>query len=242
VWPDARERAEETARTLVRKLMATFGSRKGESYRGAVLLSPAVIGQLILRIIQYQVHGRQLMDGKSRWEDAIGEAVASEHFTLRDEPFDLTLRGATPYDAEGVTVRPWGIIADGVLETHIDSTYTAKRRGTKTTGHAGGLHGITVPAGNHTREELLAMSDRLVVVERFSGNVDPISGDFSGVAKGSHFYENGEYRHPLSETMIAGNAFELLENIVALSDRAEPWCNAYRTPWILVDGVSVTAA
>jgi PmbA protein len=79
------------------------------------------------------------------------------------------------------------------------------------------------------------------VVERFSGNADPITGDFSGVAKCSHFYKNGEHQHPLIETMIAGNVFDLLKNIVNLSSEREAYFNSCLLPWMLVDEVSVTA-
>jgi PmbA protein len=181
------------------------------------------------------------MDGKSRWEKSLGEKVAADLFTLTDNPFNLDLMGATPFDGEGVSVKVWPVIERGVLKTHLDSTYTAKRRGTTSTGHAGGLHGIEVAPGESSKAELLKSAERLVVVERFSGNVDRDTGDFSGVAKSSHYYKRGEYQHPLTETMIAGNVFELLKNITALSDRAEPYCNAYQAPWVLADGVSVTA-
>ncbi len=41
--------------------------------------------------------------------------------------------------------------------------------------------------------------------------------------------------------MIAGNFFEMLNAIVALSDTSENFCNQHVAPWLLVDGISVTA-
>ena len=149
--------------------------------------------------------------------------------------------GPPPYDAEGVAVTKMPLVEAGVLRTHLDSCYTAKRRGTTTTGHAGGPHGIELAGGTKTKDELLGMADQLVVVERFSGNADPVTGDFSGIAKGSHYYKNGEHQHALTETMIAGNFFDLLNNIVALSSATEAYCGQYVAPWVLADGVSVTA-
>ncbi len=241
-WDDALARTESTARELVQKLMSNFGARKGESYKGAVLLSPAALGQLLLYPLRYQIGGEQIMDGKSHWEDSLGEKVASELITIRDNPFNLALYGATPYDAEGVATKEWPLVTRGVLDTHIDSTYTAKRRGTTSTGHAGSnLHGVELAPGEKSLSELLAEPAKVVAVERFSGNLDPVTGDFSGVAKGSHYYVGGEHRHPLTETMIAGNFFDMLKNVIAVSDQAEPYCNAYLAPWMLVDGISVTA-
>jgi len=240
-WEEAAGRPEDAARRLAAKLTACLGARKGESYRGCVLLSPAAASELILEVLEFHVSGRQIMDGKSRWGDSLGEAVAAANLTVTDDPFDMSLGGATPHDGEGVATRPLVLIEDGVLKAHIDSIYTAKRRGTASTGHEGGLHGPVIAPGEHPREVLLAEADKLVVVERYSGNADPVTGDFSGVAKGSHWVERGERVHPLAETMIAGNVFEMLKSVVALSDASEPVFAAYRAPWILVDGISVTA-
>ena len=240
-WEGAAQKAEQTASTLVDKLLRSFGARPGESYKGRVLLAPGVLHSLIFSPLFFHITGMQIMDGKSRWADSLGESIASSNFTLRDNPFNLDLGGASPYDAEGVAVSETSLVEAGVLKTHIDSSYTAKRRGTKTTGHAGGPHGIELAPGTRTKEELLGMADQLVVVERFSGNADPVTGDFSGVAKGSHYYKNGEHQHALTETMIAGNFFDLLKNIVDLSNTAEPYCGQYVAPWVLADGVSVTA-
>ena len=240
-WKGAPERSLDTARGLQDKVLACFGPRKGTSYKGRVLLSPAVVGELLLHPLEFHISGRQIMDGKSRWEKQLGESVASEIFTLVDDPFDLGLDGAKPFDAEGVATRPTPIIEKGLLKAHIDSTYTARRRGTESTGHAGGLHACRIEPGGSKLADLRAMADPLVVVERFSGNLDPVTGDFSGVAKNSHWYEGGERRHPLTETMIAGNFFEMLKDIVALGDEAVNYSSSYRSPWILVDGISVTA-
>jgi PmbA protein len=240
-WQNARERCPQTASTFVDKQMTCFGARKGESYKGMILLTPAAVGSLLLSPLQFHIDGRQVMDGKSRWGDELGKAVASDCLTLVDDPFDLALAGAAPFDGEGVPARETAIIENGVLRTHIDGCYTARRRGLQSTGHADGLHGVHVRPGTQSRDELLAAGDRMVVVERFSGNVEHTTGDFSGVAKCSHYYENGEHRFPLKETMIAGNFFEMLKSIVALGDRSENYCNAYLTPYVLVDGVSVTA-
>ncbi len=240
-WDGSRERSLADAGHFQDKLLRCFGPQKGQSYEGMVLLSPAVLSELIFNPMQFHISGRQIMDGKSRWENELGKQVASDCFTLEDDPFDLDLQSASPYDAEGVAKRRTPIIEKGVLKTHMDTTYTAKRRGTTSTGHAGGLHGISVAPGTESVDELIARADRLVVVERFSGNLNPVTGDFSGVAKGSHWYEKGEYKHPLIETMIAGNFFDMMKKIVALSDRADHYMNEYKSPWVLVDGVSVTA-
>lgn len=239
-WLGAESLAKKTAEKLVASILASFGPSTCPSYKGQVLLSPGVISSLLLQPIGYHVGGAQLMDGKSLWENSLGEVVASPSFTLVDSAHNTALMGASPYDSEGVATKPLTIIQDGVLNAHVDSTYTANKRGTKSTGHAGGFHTLEVGGGNKTKLELLADPERLVVVERFSGNVDPLTGDFSGIAKGSHYYEKGEYQYALSETMIAGNFFEMIKSIQGLTKDPEPYCGQYIAPWVLVDGISVT--
>ncbi|OHB76934.1 MAG: hypothetical protein A2Z34_10885 [Planctomycetes bacterium RBG_16_59_8] len=240
-WKGSEEEATATARALRDKLLSCFGARKGESYRGHVLLSPAALSSLLISPLCAQLSGKSIVDNSSRWGKALGERVAAESLTMTDDPFDLRLAGAGPYDGEGVPTRKLTLLEKGVLKAHFDSTYTARRRGTQPTGHAGfAPNGLSILPGTKSLAEMRKAAPTLVEVNRFSGNVDPISGNFSGIAKGSRLYKNGELSHPLKETMIAGNFFELLRNIAALSDKADCFCNGFYAPFILVDGVSVS--
>ena len=82
--------------------------------------------------------------------------------------------------------------------------------------------------------------NELLVVDRFSGNIDPIKGDFSGVAKSSRLYKNGTDQGGVAETMIAGNLFDTLNSILDVSSLVEDISGAMQMPWMLVDGVSVS--
>lgn len=235
------EEVGKTANSFAEKILSSFGARKGESYKGKVILTPSAIYSLLLSPLHGQISGKQIIDNISRWGKAVGEKVASEHLTIADNPFDIRLGGATPFDSEGVPTKRLTVIEKGILKSHLESTYTAKRRGTQATGHGGfSMHGCSIEAGGAKIEQLRKTSPLLVEVGRFSGNVDPVSGNFSGVAKGSHLYKNGVRQYPLKETMIAGNFFEMIRNVAALSDDSECFCNSYHSPSILIDGISVS--
>ncbi|MEM7516908.1 MAG: metallopeptidase TldD-related protein, partial [Planctomycetota bacterium] len=119
------------------------------------------------------------------------------------------------------------------------------------TGHAAGgarsLPGISchalcvAPGEGGSREELLATLGRGLYVERFSGSVDAASGDFSGVAKSARWVENGEIVRPVTETLLAGNSFDLLRGSLVLGSEAERRGGSARIPAALVDGIDVTA-
>ena len=69
-----------------------------------------------------------------------------------------------------------------------------------------------------------------------------MSGDFSGVAKGSFVLRRGEAPRPVQETLISGNLYELLGEIAAIS-RDRRWVEGtVLAPLVRLDGVSVTSA
>ena len=81
-----------------------------------------------------------------------------------------------------------------------------------------------------------------LVLHRYSGQVDPVSGDFSGVAKGGEWWRGGERAYTVQETLISGNVFDVFRTaILGISKETEVIDCGEECPTILVDGVSVTA-
>ena len=94
--------------------------------------------------------------------------------------------------------------------------------------------------GDRSDVELLADLGNGLLVNRFSGNVDEVSGDFSGVAKGSFLVKNGKKIAAVQETMIAGNVYELFNRILARGSTLHRNMTT-ECPYVLVDGLTVTA-
>ena len=245
-WDGVEQKALSSARDLMSKLNSSFNPHKGESFKGQVIFGPSALGDILFDTVFYHIDGLQIMDGKSRWEKSLGEEIASKNFNLIDDPFDISLMGADLYDAEGVPAQKAHIFEKGVLKRHFDTTYTAKYRGTTSTGNATGSrstrpHSLIMSPGEKTLNQMIALPKQTLLVDRFSGNVDPITGDFSGVAKAARDIRNGEDQGPVKETMISGNAFELMKNILEVSKERESFFSYDLLPYFLVDGVSVTA-
>jgi PmbA protein len=233
-------KAAHDATEFVKKVVGMLGPRQCPSYKGQILLSPRAVQEILLGTALYHISGRSVMDGKSLWEKSIGQQVMSPLFTLRDDPHDPRFSGATSFDGDGVPTRAMTIVDQGVLKLHLHDVYSAKKTGTKTTGSAGGPFAMSVMPGDRPLAAMTKARPELLMVDRFSGNSDPIKGDFSGVAKGSRLYVGGTDAGSVTETMIAGNFFEMAKAVVAVSDKAELKSGAFMSPYILVDGVSVT--
>jgi PmbA protein len=227
---------------FVKKILGALHPKQCPSYKGAVLFSPRAVQEIICGMVLYHAGGRQVMDGKSRWAEDVGKAVLSDKLTFADDPHDKRFSGATSFDGDGVPTHATTIVDKGVLKLHLHDCYSAKRTGKKTTAHSGGPFALRVAAGRDKYEDVVGRYDTLLLVDRFSGNSDPVKGDFSGVAKASRLLRRGEDAGPVSETMIAGNFFEMAKQVLAVTDRLELVGGGFESPYVLIDGVSVTGS
>lgn len=237
-------------------VVGSLGARPGESYRGKILLHPNVVMELLGEIVQSNCSGRMHVDDMTPWKGRVGELVASEILSIHEDPTDRDRGEWAPFDREGVPTARHALIGNGRLDFIAYDGFSARRAGVASTGNALGGAGTLPGVGfanvavtaDPAHGKVLAEGDLAaelgsgLVVKRFSGNVDPQSGEFSGIAKNSWWVRDGERVHAVNEVMIAGNAFDLLKQIVAAGDRQHVLMGAGRAPYLLVDGVSVTGA
>jgi PmbA protein len=231
----------QTADLFKKKMISCLGAQKGESYKGMILLPPSLTEEFIIDSIVFHLKGSNIMDGKSRWEQHLGKKVCHENLTLEDQPHDPELRGCSAFSGEGVPTQNMFLVKDGIAQTQLDTIYTSNRRQTKPTGNGSGPHAAVMPAGISSWRDLIRDVPKIILPTRFSGNFDPLSGDFSGIAKGSQLYQYGEHQGCLRETMIAGNIFDAINRPLTFSSERESDFGYYRLPYTLIDGISVTS-
>ena len=73
---------------------------------------------------------------------------------------------------------------------------------------------------------------------RFSGGNPAANGDFSGVAKNSYLIEDGRIGPAVSEVMVAGNLFEMMQAISGVSSEVVN-DGVTSIPWIRVEGITI---
>ena len=151
-------------------------------------------------------------------------------FTLVDDPTNKLAYTATDIDGEGLAARRNVLIKDGVLQMFVQSSYSARRMKTTSTGNAtrGGFAGspgvgclaMQVAPGTKSQAELLADIDDGVLIQEVSGlhsGVNPISGDFSTGASGMTIV-NGAVGAPIREFTIGSTLQRMLQDIVAIGN------------------------
>ncbi len=242
---------EEMTDRFANKCLSGLGSGSGQSFNGSVVLSPEAVAEFLLPNLIGAICSDAVRKGRSPLAGRVGESIAVPGFTLID---DGTIPGgiaSSAFDREGVPTRRMTLIDSGVLTTYLYNHYEAQFAGDGqfSTGHASGsassLPGIgpnalEVAAGTTPAAELAAGSDPVVWVGRFSGSTNGVTGDFSGVVKNGFLIGNGE-RRPIRETMIAGNLFEALRNIEAISAERRLLGGSALLPSMRIGGISVTA-
>ncbi len=235
----------------------SLGAAAGNSYNGKVLLHPRAASDLISGFLAANANARMHQDQMSAFKDKLGQAVASGALFLFEDPLceELPEMGWTPFDREGVPTARHHIVEDGVLAFLGHNCFTAARGSTTPTGNATGspralpgigFHnlGLEFRAGRGVdvvdQAEIERRLGTGLVVVRFSGNSDPVSGRFSGVAKNSYRIENGRKAGAVKEVMVSGNLFELVKQVAA-STVPERLMDGGTAPYVLVDGIGVTA-
>lgn len=253
VYDAARTLAEvdvkKAAHEYAHRVLSLLDPVDGRTYKGRVLFSSEAFEEIFLEALFESIDGDTVHKGKSRLKDKLGKRIAVNGFSLVDDGTITGALGSASFDREGLPHRRTVIMGDGVLHTFLYDGKAARRAGKKPTGHAQGsarsLPGIgttnvRIGPGTADDEDLLRELGDGLYVGRFSGNVDAVSGDFSGVAKGSFLVERGRKTSPVKETLIAGNVFTGLEKIVAWGRHLHKNM-ATLCPHVLVDGIDVTA-
>jgi PmbA protein len=242
---DVARASREFAKSVINSLHA----QNIESFRGKMLLSPSAAAELIQDVLAYSINSQAVQKNASKFQDKIGSSVASDVFTLEDDATNISSLASSSFDREGVPHQRNTVIENGILRSFLYNTYTANKDNTQSTGNAGGspktppvvsTSNVIVKPGKSKLEDLIAEIDRGVIINRFSGNVNPVNGDFSGVVKGGHYIRNGISEYAVKEVMVAGNVFDALYNIAGLSEERKILSDSI-LPYMLFDNISFTA-
>ena len=208
-----------------------------KKFTGKVIVSPACDDMIWQTIILTFLHDQALIDGTSRWKDALGTKVADKKLTLRSSPLHPLVVAGERFTNDGYESQNADFIRDGILSSFALSLY-----GSRKTGKPRALNSalnIEVLAGDTPLDEMIKSVDYGILLNRFSGASPGPSGDISGVAKNSFLIENGSVKDALKETMVSFNIIDALENITAISRER---CSNGMTilPWCCFDGITIS--
>ena len=247
---DLKALAKETVDTAILKANAGLV----ESGKYSVVLSAKQM-RTILSAFVSTFSARTAQMGMSLLAGKEGEKIASDIVNITDDPMREGVSIQTNFDAEGVAAYRKAIVENGVLKTLLHNRETAKKAGVESTGNAskGGYaspvsvspYAFCIEAGENTQDELFALAGNGIYITELKGlhaGANAVTGDFSIESAGFRIVD-GKLGGAVKSFTIAGNFFELLKSIAALSDKVEVAITGgfttFGAPSVLIHDVSV---
>lgn len=218
------DRNADAAREGAASLVALLAGRAPPSGAMPVIADNGLCGVFAHEAVGHAAEGDLVATGNSCLEGRLGEAVASEAVSIRDDPTIPGLFGSFAYDDEGVRARPKALVEDGVLRGLILSRETAARLGLAANGGARAesyhhrpivrMSNTYVDMGDATFREMLE-GIRLGVYAKESrgGQVNTSRGIFQFNAQEAYLIENGEITKPLRDVSLSGKTLDILKQI-----------------------------
>ncbi len=240
---DARELAapEAVGRYAAERALSRLKSRKVPTCEVPVLFEAPMATGLLGAYVQ-ATSGGALYRKASFLLDSLGQRVLAEHVDIHEDPHIPRGKGSAPFDDEGVRTTPRDVLSAGVVRSYFLSSYSARKLGLRTTGHAGGSQNLAMTSRlTQPQDDLDAMLRRLgqglFVTELMGQGVNYVTGDYSRGAAG-FWVEGGKIAYPVHEITIAGNLRAMFENIVAIG--ADVYIQGSRsTGSVLVEGMKL---
>jgi PmbA protein len=210
---------EAVGRYAAERALSRLHSRKIKTCEVPVLFESTLAAGLLGAYVQ-ATSGGSLYRKSSFLLDSLGKQVLPEHIDLHENPHLRGAKGSAPFDDEGVATKVRDVVSGGVVQGYFLSSYSARKLGMRTTGHAGGSQNLRFTSRlTRPEDDLDAMLRKLgrglFVIELMGQGVNYVTGDYSRGAAG-FWVENGRLAYPVHEITIAGNLRDMLKGIVAV--------------------------
>ena len=210
---------EVVGRYAAERALARLKSRRVATGEVPVLFESTVAAGLLGAYVQ-ATSGGSLYRKATFLVDSLGKAVLAKHIDIAEDPHQAKGKGSAPFDDEGVRTRARQVVQAGVVQGYFLSSYSARKLGMRTTGHAGGSQNLVMTSrrtkkGDDLDAMLRKLGRGLFVTELMGQGVNYVTGDYSRGAAG-FWVEDGQIVHPVHEVTIAGNMKQMFKDIAAI--------------------------
>ncbi len=231
---------EALGRKAAERTLARVGARPVKTARVPVLFAADQAAGLLGHLIG-SISGGAVYRQSTFLLDAMGSQVFPEWVHIDERPHLLQALGSAAFDGDGLATREQAFIREGILQSWVLSTYSARRLKLSSTANAGGVHNLHIGSNAGDLAALLQeMGTGLLVTELMGQGVNGVTGDYSRGA-GGFWVENGVISHPVREVTIAGNLRDIFRNLRCVGSDIERRGNYLTGSW-LVDGMTVGGA
>jgi len=212
--------AEQVGVEAAKFTVERLGARKIETAEVPVLFSRDIASGLFGHFVS-AISGGSLYRQSSFLLDSKGKQLFPSWLTIEERPHIAAGLASSPFDHEGVVTKDTTILKNGVLQDYLLTTYSGRKMGMQSNGHAGGIHNwLVTNTGEDDQALLQKMGTGLLVTELMGQGVNIVTGDYSRGAAG-FWVENGVIQYPVHEITIAGSLPEMFQQIIAIGEQQE---------------------
>jgi PmbA protein len=217
---DRLEAPEQVGRRAAERALRRLGGRKVKTTEVPVIFDPETAASLV-RSIAGAASGPSLYRRASFLVDRLGQRIAAPSVTIVDDGLRPGALGSRPFDGEGLPTRRTVLVGEGVLESYLLDSYSARKLGRASTHHAVrdgagvgvGTTNLMLLPGPASPEDLIAsVAEGLYVTELIGFGINSVTGDYSRGAVGV-WIENGRLAYPVEEVTVAGNLLQMFAAI-----------------------------
>ncbi|WP_224413379.1 TldD/PmbA family protein [Oscillatoria salina] len=239
---------DQIVKDILQKL--TWAITNTESPKGKlpVLFTPKA-ATLLWSVIGEATNGKRVVEASSPWSEILASQVVSECLSISQQP-DIGPYSC-PFDDEGTLTQSFTLIEKGKLKQFYSDRATGRALGMNSTGNGfrpglgryptPDLVNFLIEPGQGSLPDLIANIDEGIVIDQILGGGADISGDFSVNIDLGYRIKNGEIVGRVKDTMVAGNVYTALKQVIALGGDAT-WNGSSYTPSIVVNGLSVVSS
>ncbi len=204
-----------------------------------VIFTSKAIGTL-LSTFETGCNGKMVQKGVSPLTGKLGQKIIDDRISIYDDPTIDYADGSYLCDDEGVPAQRTPLFESGVLKNYIFDLQTAGIMNTESTGNgtrsfatqpSPGNSNLIIEPGEMKFEDMIKDIKRGIVVDQVlgGGQSNVLAGEFSVNIDLGYLVENGEIIGRVKDCMVAGNVFDVFNNIIALGDKPE-WHGSLSVP------------
>jgi PmbA protein len=249
---------EEAGRTAGLIAEMAQNPEQGQAGTYNVVFGPSIFANLLNRV-GGSASAYAVDQGLSFFGDLLKKKAAADNFTLHDNSRLAGGPGSVALDDEGYPTQEIPLIANGVLENYLHTSYTAAKHGATLTGSAAfesetGMYptprNLVLGAGESSLQDLFdkAHNGLYVTNNWYTRFQNYQTGDFSTICRDGVFeIKNGKLGRPVKGLRVSDNMIRILQSVKALSNERH-WIRWWEvdtptfTPYVLVEGVGITTA
>lgn len=241
--------AEEIASEVVNKTISQLGGKPCKSKNYKTVLAKDVTASL-LKFFLTSCSYEAISKNSSMLIGKLNEQIASKKVTLEERPLTKNIF-FRPFDDEGVATKDKKIIDKGILKTYLYDLKNARKANVEPTGNGykngSGKASVSfvnpyLKPGNKTLAQIFEeIQDGIYItsVEGLHAGMNAQSGNFSLQASG-YMIENGKQGKPVTLITVAGNLFEMLQDVKEISSESELLPNGFTSSEMYVKKLAIS--